>query len=113
MIKKLYTQFADLHLRQNFKTLGQIFGDNPYLKGEWKFLALTIPNSGVKIKIPHTLGFQPLDIIVLSSIGGAFGFNYTLFDSNNLSMNVSLTVPTVPLTVRMFVGRYTEDAVNV
>ena len=113
MIKKLYTQFTDLQLRQNFKSLSQVFNVNPFLKGEWKFLALTISNSGTYLKIPHNLGFKPLDVIVLSSVGGAFGFNYTLFDSTNLNMNVNLTNSAVPLTVRLLVGRYSEDSVNV
>lgn len=113
MIKKLYIQFADKHLRQNFQIIGQFFGGNPFLKGQWKFLPLVITVSGVNMKIPHNLGFQPLDIIVLSSSGGAFGFNYPLFDSTDIIVTASLTNPNVPLTIRMFIGRYSEDQLSV
>lgn len=113
MIKKLYTQFTDLSLRQNFKSLAQVFGENPFLKGDWTFLPLTIPASGTNIKIPHSLGFKPLDVLVLSAIGGTYSFNYTLFDSNNIYVTATLTTASVPLTMRVFIGRYSEDSVNV
>lgn len=112
MRKKLYvSQFQDPYLRQNFESIGDLFQRCPFLKGEWLFLPLSFTTTGNNIKIPHTLPFRPSDVILLSAIGGSLTFNYNLFDSTYL--NVNATVTTSPLAVRLFVGRYTEDSVNV
>ena len=113
MLKKLYTQFTDLHLRQNFKSISQIFNENPFLKGNWSFQTITISSSGSNIKIPHNLSFKPLDMIVLSAIGGTYTIDYNLFDSTYIYFNATLTTSSVPMTLRVFVGRYSEDSVNV
>ena len=111
MRKKLYvSQIQDTFARQNFETIGQVF-QCPFLKGEWIFLPLTINASGSNLKIPHTLNFVPKDVILLSAIGGTISFNYNLFDKTFL--NVNATVTTAPMAVRLFVGTYSEESVNV
>jgi hypothetical protein len=110
--KKLYvSQIEDKYAQQNFQTIGGIFQTCPFLKGEWFFLPLSIPASGNNLKIPHTLSFTPKDVILLSVIGGTITFNYNLFDKTFL--NVNATVTTAPMAVRIFVGRYSEESVNV
>jgi len=114
MRKKLYVsqiESKDPFLRQNFETIGTIFQECPFVKGEWIFLPLSILATGSNIKIPHTLPFTPKDVLLLSAIGGTITFNYNLFDSTYL--NVNATVTTSPMAVRLFVGRYTEESINV
>ena len=110
--KKLYvSQFDDPYIQENFKSITELFREIPFLKGNWVFQTLEIKNSGVNLKIPHGLSFQPLDVLVLSTIGGSVVFNYSLFDGTYL--NLTATVTSSPMTIRAFIGRYSEDAVNV
>lgn len=112
MKAKLYvSQIQDPYLQQNFKTIGDQFSGIPFLKGDWDFLELQIKASGTNIKVPHNLQYQPKDVILLSVINGSIVFNYDLFDKTYI--NVTATVTTSPMTVRLFLGRYTEETVYV
>lgn len=112
MRKKLYiSQLEDPYLQQNFNTLGEQFGIIPFLKGEWKFLEFTVKASGSNQKIEHKLGFQPKDVLLLSVVNGSITFNYGSFSKDFLDVNA--TVTTSPMTVRVFVGRYTEESIYV
>lgn len=109
---KLYvSQFDDPYIQQNFKTIGDLFRGIPFLKGEWKFLEFQVLATGTGQKVTHTLGYTPKDVIVTSTIGGSITFNYNSFDGTYL--NFDATVTTSPMTVRAFVGRYSEESVNV
>lgn len=112
MRRKLYiSQFEDPYLQQNFLTIGDIFNQNPFLKGEWRFLTFNVLATGAAVSIPHTLPFRPSDAILLSVVGGTVSFNYNLFDATYISLNA--TVSASPMTIRMLIGRYSEDTVNV
>lgn len=114
MRKKFYvSQIKESYTRQNFETLGQVFMANPFLKGDWDFRTFTFSTAQTNYKVEHNLGYQPTDVILLSAIGGTIVFNYNLFDKTFLNVTTTLTVSTVPLVVRLFVGRYTEDTINV
>lgn len=112
MSRKLYvSQIEDLYAQKNFQVIGDIIKTNPFLKGQWKFMEFTQLATGTGIKIPHNLNFTPLDVILLSTIGGTVTFNYTSFDSTYIYINP--TVTTSPMTIRLFIGRYSEESVNV
>lgn len=112
MKSKLYvSQIEDPYLQKNFSTLGEQFSTIPFLKGDWGFLEFKIKTTGNNQKIPHNLPFQPKDIILLSNVDGTITFNYGLFDRTYL--NINATVTTSPMTVRIFVGRYTEESLYV
>ena len=112
MKKKLYiSQIDDIYVQQNFKAIGEIFSTIPFIKGTWQFCVFTVKTTGSNIKIPHGLGFQPKDILVTSTIGGTVTYNYSLFDRTYL--DVDATVVTSPITVRAFVGTYSEETINV
>ncbi len=112
MKKKLYvSQIDDVYIQQNFKTIGELFNGVPWLKGEWRFFSFEITTAGTNQKLSHNLGYTPTDIIVTSTIGGTIVFNYNNFTSQFL--DVTTTVTSSPLKVRAFIGRYSEDAVNV
>jgi hypothetical protein len=112
MRTKLYiSQIEDPYLQQNFNAIGGQFSKIPFLKGDWSFLEFQIKTTGNNQKIPHTLPYQPKDIILLSAVNGSITFNYGLFTPVYLDINA--TVTTSPMTVRVFVGRYTEDSIYV
>lgn len=112
MKKKMYvSQFDNPYLQENFKTLVELANETPFLKGQWSFLTFSINTTGTAIKIPHTLKYTPLDTILLSVIGGSVTFNYTNFDGTYISIDA--TVTSSPMTVRMLLGRYSEDTLNV
>lgn len=112
MKKKLYvSQVKDAYVQQNFKAIGDIFNANPYLKGQWVFKSITITTTGTDVKLEHNLPFIPTDILVTSTINGTIVFKYASFDATFIVFDA--TVTTSPMTVRAFIGRYTEDSVNV
>lgn len=111
MKRKIYvSQFQDQAIQQNFKTFGEIFNNTPFLKGDWRFIEFTVAATGT-INVPHNLNYTPVDALLLSVINGTITFNYGSF--NDKFINVSATVTTAPMTVRAFIGRYTEDSINV
>lgn len=112
MRKKLYvSQFSDPYLQSNFYTLSELCNETPFLKGQWNFMTFQVKANGTSMKVPHTLKYRPLDVILLSVVGGSVIFNYTEFDSTYISLDA--TVTSSPMTIRMFLGRYSEDTVNV
>lgn len=112
MKTKLYvSQIDDPHLQQNFKTIGEIFNAGPFLKGQWRFITFSVTTSGSDIKYEHGLSFAPTDMLVTSVINGTITLKYQSFDSKFIVFDA--TVTTSPMTVRAFLGRYTEETVNV
>jgi hypothetical protein len=109
---KLYvSQLEDPFLQQNFKTIGEIFNQGPFLKGQWRFITISVAAAGTGIKYEHGLPFTPTDLLVTSVINGTFTPTYASFDKDFIVFDA--TVTTSPLLVRGFLGRYTEDTVNV
>lgn len=108
---KLYTsQLEDPYLSANFNTLGELIRSTPFLKGAFRFIEFEVKATGTQ-NIAHGLNFRPKDVLVTSVINGTIVFNYSDFDSTFL--NVTATVSTSPMTVRAFIGTYSEDSVNV
>jgi hypothetical protein len=111
MRRKLYvSQIDDLYTQKNFQTFLDLFQANPFLKGDWTFLEFQVTSSGTQ-KVKHPLGYVPKDVLLLSVTNGSITFNYGSFDVNFISINA--TVTTSPMNVRVFLGRYTEDTINV
>lgn len=112
MKKKLYvSQIEDLYVQQNMKAISDIFSNNPFLKGQWRFLTFEVKTTGTNIKLAHNFNFTPSDVIVTSIINGTITFKYASFDKDFLIFDA--TVTTAPMTVRALIGRYTEETVNV
>jgi len=110
--KKLYvSQIEDLYVQQNMKAISDIFSNNPFLKGQWRFLTFEVKTTGTNIKLAHNFNFTPSDVIVTSIINGTITFKYASFDKDFLIFDA--TVTTAPMTVRALIGRYTEETVNV
>ena len=112
MKKKLYvSQVTDMYMQQNMKALSDIFSTNPFLKGQWRFFNFDLTVTGTNVKLEHKLGFVPTDVLVTSVINGTIVFKNASFDSTNIVFDN--TVTTSPMTVRAFIGRYTEDSIVV
>lgn len=112
MKKKLYvSQIEDLYVQQNMKAISDIFSNNPFLKGQWRFITFEVKTTGTNIKLAHNFNFTPSDVIVTSIINGTITFKYASFDKDFLVFDA--TVTTAPMTVRAMIGRYTEETVNV
>ena len=112
MKKKLYvSQIEDLYVQQNMKAISDIFSNNPFLKGQWRFITFEVKTTGTNIKLAHNFNFTPSDVIVTSVINGTITFKYASFDKDFLVFDA--TVTTAPMTVRAMIGRYTEETVNV
>jgi hypothetical protein len=112
MKKKLYvSQIEDIYVQQNMKAISDIFSNNPFLKGQWRFFTFQVSTTASGVKFQHNFNFRPTDVIVTSVINGTITFKYDQFDATYLVFDA--TVTTAPMTVRALIGRYTEETVNV
>lgn len=112
MRKKLYvSQIEDVYVQQNMKAISDIFSNNPFLKGQWRFITFQVKATATGLKLQHNFNFIPLDVIVTSVINGTITFKYDQFDATYIVFDA--TVSTSPMTVRALIGRYTEETVNV
>lgn len=106
--KKIYTsEIKDIYTQKNFEIIRDELNGNPLLKGRFVFVEISVPSSGSNQKFTHNLGFKPKDVLVLSTIGGTMTFLYNSFDSTYLYYDA--TVTTSPMTVRAYVGSYSEN----
>jgi len=112
MRQKIYvSDIEDIRVQQNFKVFGDLFRLIPFLKGDWRFMEFNIGTTGALIPVTHNLPYTPSDIILLSVINGTITFDYANFDDTFIYVTATVTTP--PMTVRVFVGKYTEDSIVV
>lgn len=66
-------------------------------------MALEFLSAQTNAKIPHGLGFKPLDVMQTSLIGAGVTvtFNYDLFDTETIDITVSGAC-----SIRFFIGAY-------
>ena len=67
--------------------------------------------TGTNNQLEHKLNYVPTDVIVTSVINGSITFKYANFDATYIVFDA--TVSASPMTVRAFIGRYTEDTIGV
>lgn len=103
-------EIKDFHARENFRAIRDSIRLESLLKGNFVFFSksLAAPDGATypaTVVFGHGLTFKPLDIIQTSVIGaGVPTWNYSSFDSENLSVTI-----TDSCTVRFFAGRYEEN----
>lgn len=104
MIKvPVLSEVEDQKLRKIFQDLFFNLNNEEMIKAEFKFFTFEVKKAETKLKIVHGLSYQPLDVIVTSSIGaGVVTFDYDLFDKQNI-----VVTTTGPAKVRLLLGRYT------
>jgi hypothetical protein len=109
MIKFLLREISDTYIRKNFELLRDFFANEAaLLRGQFKFIEITVPSAQANYKVAHSLGFQPKDVLVTSLTGaGAVTWNYSLFDRDNLDLTT-----TGACVIRAFIGAYEEGTVS-
>ena len=94
---------VDVNIRQSLQWLYDYVQAEPLLgSSNFEHFQREFLKAETEVKVPHRLGFTPLDIIQTSLTGaGAISFIYQKFDSSNLVITT-----TGPCVVRFFAGRY-------
>lgn len=114
--RALNTEIEDPYTRESMTRLNEHLASNPFIKGEFSFFSFDFVNAtGAPLvltdsQVPHNLGFVPKDIIQTSLVGASsLSWSYSKFTLTDLY--VSLTIPAnTTVTVRAFVGRYSEES---
>lgn len=107
MIKIFTKEIKDTFVRENFIVLDQYVREDLFRKGNFRFMELSFPSAVSQQSIPHSLNFQPFDVIHLStrkSDTATVTFHYDSFSRSSISVSVSAAC-----TIRFYVGRYGES----
>ncbi len=111
LFKLFRAEIADKFSRENFAKIGDYLQDEPFRKGQFKFLEIDLtratPAGGypATLDTPHGLSFIPKDVIMTAVIPGTatVTWNYDSFTRSYLNLTISAAV-----TIRAYVGRYGE-----
>lgn len=102
ILPKLEIQsIVDQYIRRNFERLVDYMASASQLLG-FEFYDLEFTGAATGVKIAHTIGTTPLDVLVTRATGtGVVSFKYAEFDASFLVLDVSGAC-----RVRFFVGTY-------
>lgn len=104
MINLPVKDVKDLVLRKITEIIQVFVNSQAILRGEWRFVEITLGGAVTNYKYKHNLPYTPRDVIQVSLVGpGSLTWNYTSFDSENLDITT-----TGACTVRAFLGSYSE-----
>ncbi len=95
----------DLSIRDSLKNMVSYMNENPILKGDWRFFTYKAKAAGT-FTVPHSLGYQPLDVLRLAVSAPDTALVTWQYDKFNVD-TVTLTT-NGPCTLRAFIGRYKE-----
>lgn len=97
---------ADLPTRQSLQWISDFLGPIQILNASFNLFQLTFKSNITAQKIPHNLGFLPLDIIQTSLTGtGSITFLQKNFTDQNFVITTAGTSSSDPLQVRFLAGR--------
>lgn len=100
--RPLFDQIEDQPTRESIQWLYDYVTAEGILQSNFKHFALEFRKAETEVKIPHGLGFAPIDIIQTYNTGaGAITFVYEKFDTTNLVLTTSGAC-----VIRFFAGRY-------
>lgn len=107
MIKLLIAEVTDKFSQENFKRLIGYFKTQEFMKGEWRFVEITLNSAVTEYKYPHRIGFMPMDVVQtrLTPAGVTLTWNYSKFDTEYINISTSAAC-----VVRAFIGRYSEES---
>ena len=88
--------------RKNLQLLEQYLIGLEITKFDMKFFTFSVAAASTNLKVPHNLGYIPVDIITTQQIGN-ITFNYSLFDDKFLDITT-----TGAASFRGLIGRYKE-----
>ncbi len=96
---------GDLATRESIQWILDYLSNQPLLSGQFQHFELEFNKIETNLKVPHSLGFQPLDVIQTSIIpaSGIVTCNMARFTSTNLDVTTNGAC-----VVRFFVGRYSN-----
>jgi hypothetical protein len=110
LIQLFTIEILDEKIRENFRRLIAFFRDDPWQKGNFKFLELTLASDvtvgyPATLTVPHRLGFVPKDVVQTGTFPSTstVTWNFESFTRTTLSVTISAAV-----VVRAYVGRYGE-----
>lgn len=104
MLKLFEGDIEDLPTERSFRELLKFVNTQPFLKGTWRRMEIVIDGAKTNYKVEHQLGVLVTDfILTYESVGGALTVNYANFTDTYLDFTTSSAV-----TIRFFVGRYSE-----
>jgi hypothetical protein len=105
--KPLFDRIKDEGVRESVQYLYEYLISIPLIQSKFEHFEIAVKKAETNLNIPHSLGFQPKDIVLTSSIGaGVVTFNYSQF--TNKLINITTTGA---VTIRFFGGTY--DTQNV
>jgi hypothetical protein len=106
VISLLIAEIADRYVQENFNRLKNFFQNQPFLKGQWRFIEIDLDNGVTNFKYKHNLGFIPKDVI-LTSITPSVSvvWNYDSFDREFIDFTTSGAC-----VIRAFIGSYIEGS---
>lgn len=88
--------------RKNLQLLENYLLEIEFMKFDAKFITFSTSGAVTNAKIPHSLGFKPLDVFT-TRMSGNITFNYDLFDDKFLDITT-----TGAASFRGLIGRYKE-----
>lgn len=109
--KLFKTGVTDPLVQENFTKLDEYLQNEPFRKGQFKFmeldLTLATPAGGypATLDIPHGLGFIPKDIVVTAVVPGTATVVWNWNDFTRTYLNATISAAVV---IRAYVGRYGE-----
>lgn len=95
-------EIEDTFIQENFRRIVDYFAGEPLNKCGFKFFKIEVPGAVTNFKWPHSLGYQPKDVIVMHNEQNAtVTFNYLKFNSTSIDLTSSGAT-----TLRILLGRF-------
>lgn len=107
MRKLEIAQLRDTMIQENFKILQEFMEASALTAESFRVLEVFLTGNVAQVKIPHRLGFVPLDVIV-SRLVAPSGAKLTLLYSEFTPTDIVLTVTGLSgvLNARLLVGKF-------
>lgn len=100
-LKLIVGDIKDERTRENFKRIEDYFNENTLVNSTWKVFQVEIKAGANLFRVPHGLGYEPSDILVLSSIGdNNFEFDRELTNDQYVFIRAA-----GPVYIRFIAGR--------
>jgi hypothetical protein len=100
--RPLFDKIEDVAVRDSLQWIFDYVTAEGLLQSNFKHFELEFRKAETEVKVPHGLGFSPIDIMQTYKTGaGAITFVYEKFDTTNLVITT-----TGACVVRFFAGRY-------
>jgi hypothetical protein len=97
----LLEQIKDDAVKESLQWVVDFISQAALLQPEFKFFDLEFNKAETAVRIPHAMGFTPIDVLVTYTTGGTVTFLYERFTSRDLVITTSGAC-----RVRFFAGKY-------